>query len=754
MRPVDSELELKGHRVGVVTPLGLGLDRALGNRRTSPVHVPPEREPERFARRLRAARSRAAEDGIPLVIRGTHWADGALLAKIEELLDTDPVQDAGLVVSAAGGVPASLHAFLDVSVVVGPEDRECFPAAYAGGDLALANRVFAYTAGWPEAVALQSDGSLSASSALLTFVQELRLAEPGLCDLSGMLAAVAGGLTAQEVAACCGLDTAEVFSSLARLEELGLVMWRGDHAALTSEALADALADNSTRKRAAAALVTAGLGERAHVQGRGSDVGPGTRTAAELLSAAESRRDQRTWEAVAMSMSSSSDPELEWEGVTSLVRLDLMRGRIDDARRHLTRLELMAVTDPAQTRLREGLAANVRLFALQGIAGVYQQSGRNEPADMMLVSPHDLTEGTVQALKLLFDVVRDPAAPGPSADELAASGLERALGAFAALVAGDVDLVRSIDFVPEDPASALGRVLQVFCECVDGHFLRADATLTALVGSSWTDVSPLHTVVATLVSAGTDVDRCRRVVRRLPQPMSAQSGTIILRWAHARAAAVTGHRAEAASQIAELWDLLVDAGYLGNLPFVVWDALELLWGDDGVNRVLEVEPRGRLKGPIRFGRALLGTEPRAWEASLAGVSDSSLQRARAHRLVGRRYAELQQEEDACRHLETAASIFDTIGAPVDDESCLTALRSAGSTRGRKPVSLVRRTEVDSLTGAEQEVLALVLRGLTNAQIAAQLHVSVSTVARHVSGVLRKYGVKTRRDLHDAVADSP
>jgi DNA-binding NarL/FixJ family response regulator len=50
-----------------------------------------------------------------------------------------------------------------------------------------------------------------------------------------------------------------------------------------------------------------------------------------------------------------------------------------------------------------------------------------------------------------------------------------------------------------------------------------------------------------------------------------------------------------------------------------------------------------------------------------------------------------------------------------------------------------------LTDRQLEVLSLVTAGLTNADIAARLHISPRTADHHVSAILTKLGAATRRD---------
>ena len=96
-------------------------------------------------------------------------------------------------------------------------------------------------------------------------------------------------------------------------------------------------------------------------------------------------------------------------------------------------------------------------------------------------------------------------------------------------------------------------------------------------------------------------------------------------------------------------------------------------------------------------------------------------------LLGQACRECGDEEGATRSLAAAAAIFDRLGVTVD------------ATPGPETTPSLPA----GLTAREADVLRLVASGRTNKEIAAALHLSERTVARHVSNIFIKVGVTTR-----------
>ncbi|MBQ1009649.1 response regulator transcription factor [Micromonospora sp. M51] len=58
----------------------------------------------------------------------------------------------------------------------------------------------------------------------------------------------------------------------------------------------------------------------------------------------------------------------------------------------------------------------------------------------------------------------------------------------------------------------------------------------------------------------------------------------------------------------------------------------------------------------------------------------------------------------------------------------------------------RQQPIDALTDREEQVLVAVARGRTNQEIAAELHITLSTVKSHVTSLMTKLGVRNRVEV--------
>jgi DNA-binding NarL/FixJ family response regulator len=108
-------------------------------------------------------------------------------------------------------------------------------------------------------------------------------------------------------------------------------------------------------------------------------------------------------------------------------------------------------------------------------------------------------------------------------------------------------------------------------------------------------------------------------------------------------------------------------------------------------------------------------------------------------------------------LRAGASGFALKSRPL--EELLSAIRTVAAGEALLAPSVTRRLiahfarraparspALAELTEREREVLALVARGLSNAELAETLHVSLPTVKTHVSRILTKLGARDRTQL--------
>jgi DNA-binding NarL/FixJ family response regulator len=140
-------------------------------------------------------------------------------------------------------------------------------------------------------------------------------------------------------------------------------------------------------------------------------------------------------------------------------------------------------------------------------------------------------------------------------------------------------------------------------------------------------------------------------------------------------------------------------------------------GIEGARRVLAAAPEVKVVVLTTFD------EDEYVEAALrAGVSGFLLKVAPPERLV-----------DGVRTVAAGGGLLDPGVTVRVIESFATA----------SPARVRRSEQLDRLTERERDVLRLIGRGLSNAEIAAELYLGETTVKTHVSNVLAKLGVRDR-----------
>jgi DNA-binding NarL/FixJ family response regulator len=115
---------------------------------------------------------------------------------------------------------------------------------------------------------------------------------------------------------------------------------------------------------------------------------------------------------------------------------------------------------------------------------------------------------------------------------------------------------------------------------------------------------------------------------------------------------------------------------------------------------------------------------------LLGRARLPFEAARARVALARTLRDLGRGDAARHELELARDRFAALGARAEE-------------RAAAELEPARRPDQTGLSPRETEILALVARGLSNKQIAAELTLSEHTVHRHVANILVKLRLSSR-----------
>jgi ATP/maltotriose-dependent transcriptional regulator MalT len=137
--------------------------------------------------------------------------------------------------------------------------------------------------------------------------------------------------------------------------------------------------------------------------------------------------------------------------------------------------------------------------------------------------------------------------------------------------------------------------------------------------------------------------------------------------------------------------------------------------------------RGRVELAGEQPQVALSSLHSAWE--LWQSADCPFEAAEARRTLGLACRQMGDAEGAELALSSSLAVFQRLGATAETE--------------RTAELLGTRPHVAGLTTRELEVLRLVAVGKSNREIAAELYLSVKTVARHLSNIFYKIDVNSR-----------
>ncbi len=327
----------------------------------------------------------------------------------------------------------------------------------------------------------------------------------------------------------------------------------------------------------------------------------------------------------------------------------------------------------------------------------------------------------------------------------------RALGALAAYVMGDWDeAVRLVDVSRQSPSpSAEALLAAVELYVAAGRGSDAGLRLVAATRPWWS-----RDGMTGLLSAGAAIDLYgdRHDVDAAVAAHDEVVGALERLWPGTTAwvqvrlsALVLGQLAGQASRTAR--SSLDGLGRRGERFVVAASRLWEQWSTAGPTRVEARAWRARVDAEHLRLRWLTGVDAPGEDALVA-----------SWRACVRAFEELGHEFEVARSRARLATVLRATGAGEESRRVADLARATATRLGAEPLLTELRTLGGSgrhdeaarprgapLTAREDEVLALVAQGLSNAQIGRQLFISAKTVSVHVSNILAKLGASGRTE---------
>ncbi|WP_433623645.1 helix-turn-helix transcriptional regulator [Nocardia sp. CA-120079] len=217
-------------------------------------------------------------------------------------------------------------------------------------------------------------------------------------------------------------------------------------------------------------------------------------------------------------------------------------------------------------------------------------------------------------------------------------------------------------------------------------------------------------------------------------------------------------------------DLLVDAherlagGLTGATLYYIFPDIARLAADVGDEKAARSmvtasaelarrQPTASRTGTALLCRGVAERDPATVRSAAAEFRKAGrpLYEAQAYENAAVLFAAVGHGSDARAALDAAIELYTGLGASWDTARAVARMRPYGIRRGVRGPRNRPKSGRASLTDTERKVAALVAEGFSNSDIAAQMFLSRRTIQSHVSNILAKLGIGSRRDIAAALS---